>query len=48
MVFKELFRLFYFFGEKEKYSIFETPQNMIGSFCFAIFFYTLFLFGGGK
>jgi len=48
MVFREFFKLFYSFGKEQQYSIFETPSNIIGSFAFAIFFYTIFLFGGLK
>jgi len=48
MSFFKLWNLFYNFGIEQEFSIFERPTNIIGSFCFAIFFYTLFLFGGLK
>jgi len=48
MTFGNLFNLFYSFGKENEYSIFERPSNIIGSFCFALFFYTLIIFGGSK
>jgi len=48
MIFGELFNLFYSFGKENEYSIFERPSNIIASFFFALFFYTLIIFGGSK
>ena len=42
MTFKELFSLFYNFSKEDELTILERPTNIIGSFCFTLFFYTLF------
>jgi len=40
--FIEWFKLFYYIGKEDEITIIERPFNIIGSFFFAIFFYTLF------
>ena len=40
-LFKELFKLFYYFGKDDEIAIVEGLGNIIGSFLFAFFFYIL-------
>ena len=38
-----IYNLTYSIGKKDEYSVFERPTNIIGSFLFALFFYTLII-----